>query len=137
MELLYGRAGRLTAKNCGFRPGQVAVICAKLLDKSTTRTYTATTAFATIVFTLQTSALVVSDSFGAIMRDETPQLAALVDFFQSAPGLASAAPGFRCDAFGVCGSVFHRARGRKLRAHRSGGHQARRSVPRGRGAGRG
>ena len=40
----------------------------------TTRTYTATTAFATIVFTMQTVGLAVSDSYGGLMRKTAPKL---------------------------------------------------------------
>ena len=40
----------------------------------TTRTYTATTAFATLVFTMQTVALAVSDSYGGLMRKTAPKL---------------------------------------------------------------
>ena len=65
MALLYGRAGRLTSKNGGFRPGQ------------------STTAFATIVFTLQTVALAASDSYGTLLQAEHPQVSESLEFVQT------------------------------------------------------
>jgi hypothetical protein len=55
----------------------------KLLDKATIRTYTSTSGFATIVFTLQTAALAFSDSYGTFMERQTPTFATLFDKVQS------------------------------------------------------
>ena len=60
-----------------------AFLCAKLLEKATVRTYTASTAFATIIFTLQTVALVVQDSYGSWLQDEAPTVAAVVGQLQA------------------------------------------------------
>ena len=58
-------------------------LCAKLLEKATVRTYTANTAFATVIFTLQTVALAVEDSYGTLLSDEAPAVAAVVGTLQS------------------------------------------------------
>jgi hypothetical protein len=56
---------------------------AKLIDKATTRTYTTTTAFATVVFAFQTASLALSDSYGTLLRTEAPVIASFIDQFQS------------------------------------------------------
>ena len=71
MGLLYGRAGRLNTENGGLRPGQMfgaksafqLLVNAQLLAKASTKSYTATTAFGTVIFTVQTVGLVIADSF--------------------------------------------------------------------------
>ena len=54
-----------------------AFLCAKLLEKATVRTYTANTAFSTVIFTLQTVALALEDSYGTMLSDEAPAVAGL------------------------------------------------------------
>jgi hypothetical protein len=39
MGILYGRAGRLTAKNAGFRPGQFLVYAAMMLSSALAVSY--------------------------------------------------------------------------------------------------
>ena len=56
---------------------------AKVLDKAIKRSYTSTTAFATIVFTLQTATLVVSDSYGSVLQTESPIVASMLAQVQS------------------------------------------------------
>jgi hypothetical protein len=55
----------------------------KILDKAIKRSYTSTTAFATIVFTLQTATLVVSDSYGSALQMESPMVAGVLEQAQS------------------------------------------------------
>ena len=62
----------------------IMLVCAKLIDKASSRTYTATTAFATIVFTMQTIALAAQDSLGGIIRQDFPRVQEWMQFFQGA-----------------------------------------------------
>jgi hypothetical protein len=71
------------AKFCA-KTALIVALDAKLLEKATTKSYTATTAFGTIIFTLQTVGLVASESFGVLMQSEAPVVANIVGFFQSA-----------------------------------------------------
>jgi hypothetical protein len=59
------------------------LLCGKLVEKAATRTYTSSTAFATIVFTLQTVALAGSDSYGTLLQSEWPEVSEFVDLAQS------------------------------------------------------
>jgi hypothetical protein len=71
-------------KKSAQKAGMIMVVCAKLIDKASTRTYTATTAFATIVFTMQTIALAAQDSLGGILRQDFPHIHEWMQFFQAA-----------------------------------------------------
>jgi hypothetical protein len=75
-------ASAITSK-IAVKFGMIGLVCFKLLDKASTRTYTATTGFATIVFTAQTVALAVKDSFGQLLQSEAPGLNEFLDFWQS------------------------------------------------------
>jgi len=71
-------------KKSAQKAGMIMLVCAKLIDKASARTYTATTAFATIVFTMQTIALAAQDSLGGIIRQDFPRLQEWMQFFQGA-----------------------------------------------------
>jgi len=61
----------------------ILLVCAKLLEKASARTYMSTTAFATVIFTLQTVALAASDSYGTLLQSEWPAFSEFLDIAQS------------------------------------------------------
>jgi hypothetical protein len=82
--LCTGTAWMHTLSMFAAKTACLLLVDAQLLVKATTKSYTATTAFGTIIFTGQTIGLVVADSFQHALATNAPALAGLVDVLQLA-----------------------------------------------------
>jgi hypothetical protein len=78
-----GAAWDKLAVRSAIKTAMTFLLCGKLVEKAATRTYTSTTAFATVVFTLQTVALAASDSYGTLLQSEWPEVSDFFDFVQT------------------------------------------------------
>ena len=65
------------------KTGLTTLVVIKLLEKAMTRSYTATTSFATVIFTAQTIGLAVSDSYSRMLRAEAPMMYSFLNYAQS------------------------------------------------------
>lgn len=79
-----GNAWLLALSMFGIKSAALLLVIAQLLAKAATKSYTATTAFGTIIFTVQTVGLVVADSFQDALESSASALAGVVDILQLA-----------------------------------------------------
>jgi hypothetical protein len=66
----------------GVKTAALLLVIAQILAKATTKSYTATTAFGTMIFTAQTAGLIVADSFQEELQSSASWLGGLVDVLQ-------------------------------------------------------